>query len=151
MRKTIRRELAVIFACMMLFSGSVVSASAAQGGEETAEPRYALPISVDGSVGISDTLELTTVARYTAAASQMSRVDITTYVEKRKLLVVWNRVDIGQPNNEWTDTCYGAYNTVFHAVQLPASGTYRVTFVFEVYNGSTLVETIEETTDKISC
>lgn len=80
----------------------------------------------------------------------MTRVVITTYVEKRKALVTWERVDIGQPNNKWIDVIYGDGGSKSHSVQLPASGTYRVTAIFDIYAGSNLLDTVTRT-NKVTC
>lgn len=150
MKQYINRGLSFLFACLTLLS-TVVSADAAQIDTETVSPLYEAYIRAVCGASISESLELTSDCYYTVNNSQVTRVDITTYVEKRNLLVLWDRVEIGQPNNEWTDICYGAYNSAVHTVQLSSTGTYRVTFVFEIYNGTTLLDTIEQRSNTITC
>lgn len=149
MKKRLRR----IFCCViaLIMTGSLVlPAYAIQPEGSDVMPLYNTYIKTTYAADIDDNLNLTTYASYTATSS-VTRVDITTYVEKRNLLVFWEKVEIGQPNNEWTDICYGTNNYAYHSKQLSNSGTYRVTMVYEVYNGTTLMETVEERSGNINC
>ena len=151
MSKTVNRLVSLMLTLLFILSSAVVPAYAAPVDDHVAVPLYEAPIRVSGNATASISLLLSATAQYTAVDSQVTRVKITTYVEKRSLLVIWNRVDIGQTNDEWVDNRYSSHGSVSHSVQLPSSGTYRVTAVFEVYNGSTLLDTIEWTSDKITC
>ena len=145
-----RKKVLAQFVCVLLLLASVVPARAAQPQMEIS-PLYAEPIVCALSANISATNVLIAEPEYTVNNLQtVTSVTIRTYVEKRSLLVIWNTVDIGEANDEWVD--YGGTETFIasHTVQLPSSGTYRVTSVFEVYGGSTLIDTIE-VTKTVSC
>lgn len=151
MKKHIKKFASLLFACITFLS-VVVPTYAVQPEDNSVSPAYAVAItaSCDGTVAADSTLYVT--CTYTAAAdSGVTRVDITAYVEKRNLLLLWDRVDINQPNDEWTRICYGLINDASFSAPLPSSGTYRVTAIFEVYRGTTLVETIEKTTPNFTC
>ena len=151
MKKYIKKTVSLLFACITLLS-AIVPSYAAQPEDSSVSPAYAVVInaSCDCAVSVDSVLYVDCV--YTAATdSQVTRVDITAYVEKRNLLVLWDRVDINQPNDEWTCICYGIHNNANFSVPLPSSGTYRVTCIFEVYQGTTLVETIEKTSPTFTC
>ena len=151
MKKYIKKVAALLFACVSLLS-AIVPSYAAQPEDSTVSPAYAVVINASCDCAISPDSTLYVTCSYTAAAdSGVTRVDITAYVEKRSLLVLWNRVDINQPNNEWSCVCYGLYNDAYFSAQLPSSGTYRVTYIMEIYKGTTLVETIEKTTSNFTC
>lgn len=75
--------------------------------------------------------------------SRITQIVVTTYVQKRTLLVIWTRVDIGTPNNEWVDYGGNGDFDASHSAQMPAPGTYRVVATFDVYSGSTLLDSIE--------
>lgn len=146
MKKYIKKVVSLLLACITLLS-TIVPSYAAQVEDNSVSPAYAVPITASCDYSTSDDLTLYVSCTYAAGAdSGVTRVDITAYVEKRSLLVLWNRVDIGQPNDEWTSICYGLHNSAYFSAPLPSSGTYRVTCIFEVYQGTTLVETIEKTT-----
>ena len=150
MKKALRTAVSNLVV-LLLTASLILPAYASHSDSQTdLEPKYATYIDTYCTADISDSLRLSTYASY-AVTSEVTRVDITTFVEKRNLLVRWDRVDIGQPNNEWTDIRYGATNSVSHSKQLSSSGTYRVTVVFEVYNGTTLIETVEERSGNITC
>ena len=151
MKKYIKKVAALLFACVSLLS-AIVPSYAAQPEDSSVSPAYAVVIDTSCDCSISPDSTLYVTCRYaTAADSGVTRVNITAYVEKRSLLVLWNRVDINQPNNEWSNVCYGLYGSAGFSAQLPSSGTYRVTYIMEVYKGTTLVETIENRTDNFSC
>ena len=151
MKKTIRKAASLLLACLTLLAAAA-PAHAAQPAEDPVMPAYAVVIDASCDCYISEDLTLYLTCSYgTATDSGVTRVDVSAYVEKRTLLLFWNKVDIGQPNDEWTDTCYGLSGTAYFSAQLPASGTYRVTFIMEIYQGSTLVETIEQTSENFKC
>ena len=151
MKKHIKKVAVLLFACITLLS-TIVPTYAAQPEDNSVSPAYAVTIttSCDCTVSPDSTLYVTCI--YAAGAnSGVTRVDITAYVEKRNLLVLWDRVDINQPNDEWTCICYGLHNSAYFSTPLPSSGTYRVTYIMEVYQGTTLVETIKETSNNFTC
>ena len=151
MKKCIRKFVSLLFACITLLS-SIVPSSAAQPEDDSVSPAYAVVIDTSCHCTVSDDSTLYVTCTYGAGAnSGVTRVDITAYVEKRNLLVLWDRVDINQPNDEWTCICYGIGNSASFSAPLPSSGTYRVTYIMEVYQGTTLVETIEETSNSFTC
>lgn len=150
MKKHLKRFLAILFVYLTLISATI-PVYAAQPEEDSISPTYAVVIEAAcyGNVDSNNTLHIS--CDYAAGStSGVTRVDITVYVEKRNLLVLWERVDINQPNDEWTTICYGLLNDVYHTVTI-TPGTYRVTAIYEVYCGRDLVETIEKTTDSFTC
>jgi len=72
----------------------------------------------------------------------MTHAFITTYVEKRFLLLFWTRVDIGVRNNQWVDYVYEDTYIGAQVVKLDSKGTYRVTAVFEVFGSGGPVDVI---------
>ena len=143
MKKIISKVLAVMILCVVL--GGVASPVQAAQHENTISPLYVEPITINWSAEVSGAKELSIGYSYSVGGDQVTDVVITTYVEKRSLLVIWNRVDIGETNDEWVDHGTTSYFSMNHSTQLPSSGTYRVTIVFDVYNGNTLIDTTEKT------
>lgn len=76
--------------------------------------------------------QLSAVLAVTGIKGTTSRISVELYVEKRVLLVFWSRVDIGCPNNVWTDAVnsYNYGNTF--TTNLSSTGTYRVTVTYTV-------------------
>lgn len=150
MKKTVKRCLSILFVCLVLIS-VIPFAHAAQPEDDAISPMYAVSIDVACYCNVSSDNTLYISCDYGADSdSGVTRVDITVFVEKRNLLVLWDRVDINQPNDEWTTICYGLCNVTSHSVPI-TSGTYRVTSIFEVYCGRDLVETIQKTTNNFTC
>ena len=151
MKTYIKKVAALLFACITILS-AIVPSYAAQPEEDSISPAYAVPIDTSCDCTVSGDLTLYITCTYgVGASSGVTRVDITAYVEKRNLLVLWDRVDINRPNDEWTCICYGIHNSAYFSTPLPSSGTYRVTYIMEVYQGTTLVETIKETSNNFTC
>lgn len=149
MKKQGKKWWALLLACWMVVSAAV-PAYAAQSGGETVQPLLTEPARTDSICRVSDSSVLSVTNSYTALDDAVTRVVITTYVEKRKALVAWERVDIGQENNKWIDVIYGDGGNKSHSVQLPASGTYRVTATFDIYAGSSLLDTVTRI-NKVTC
>ena len=68
---------------------------------------------------------------------------ITSYIEKRTLGIFWNKVDIGETNNEWVDTSSDYLGAFGHQFQLPSTGTYRATVVYEISGTGGATDVIE--------
>ena len=151
MKKHIKKFASLLFACIILLS-AIAPAYAAQPEDSYVSPAYAVAIDASCHGTVSDDSTLYVTCTYGVDPdSGATRVDITAYVEKRNLLVLWERVDINQPNDEWTCICYGISNSAHFSTPLPSSGTYRIKCTFEVYQGTTLVETIEKTSPNFTC
>lgn len=149
MKKQGKRCWALLLACWMVVSAAV-PAYAAHGGGEAVQPMLVEYARTKLYCTASSSCVLTVKNEYTALDDAVTRVVITTYVEKRKALVTWERVDIGQENNKWIDVIYGDGGSKSHSVQLPASGTYRVTATFDIYAGSSLLDTVTKI-NQVTC
>lgn len=84
------------------------------------------------SSSVNSNGKLSTQLSVTGIKGTTQRIETELYVEKRILLVFWSRVDIGCPNNVWTDAVnsYLYSNTFTH--DLTSTGTYRVTVTYTV-------------------
>ena len=107
-------------------------------------PRLNTNINATSIRNLSSTGVLSVTNTYSVNDSQVTKVVVTTYVEKRNLLLFWDQVDIGTTNNEWVDYGSNGYFSKSHSAQMPSSGTYRITTIFDVYNGSALLDSIEK-------
>lgn len=106
-------------------------------------PSYASSTMAINSQGV-----MTITYQYSSDSSTTSKVEITTYVEKRTLGIFWTRVDIGTSDNQWTDTIYNYRYTSSRTYQLSDAGTYRTKVTYQFYNSSSLTDTIDcEDTD----
>lgn len=143
MKKTSKRLTALVL--MLLLACTTLTPAYAAQAEDDLAPRLNTVIQVTSSADISSSGLLEVVNSYSASDSQIARVVVTTYVEKRNLLFFWDRVDIGTTNDEWV--AYGGNGNFsrVHTAQMPSSGTYRITVTFKVYNSSnTLLDSIEK-------
>lgn len=144
MKRLLKKGTALLCACILILL-CAVQVHAAQPEENVAVPANVAFALVDLSVQLPDSLKISIVSNFVVNNSEVDRVLITTYIEKRTLLFFWERVDFGTTTDQWVDTFYTDCDSVGHTFQLDSSGTYRVTSVFKAYNGSTLLETLERT------
>jgi len=130
----------ILMICFSIFAAQTISAKAA--------PRYVTPSYVSSTMAINDQGVMTITYQYSSDSSNTSKVEITTYIEKRTLGIFWTRVDIGTPDNQWTDTIYNYRYTGSRTYQLSDTGTYRTKVTYQFYNSSSLTDTIDcEDTD----
>lgn len=73
---------------------------------------------------------------------------IKTYIEKRTMSLFWKRVNIGQPDDEWTDRTSKNYYINSHSVTVTEDGTYRATVKVITPRGDTIVKTAQFTFTK---
>lgn len=142
MKKNLKRWTTLILSLLLI--GTTLVPAYASPAEETISPRYNTNINIACIPNLPDSGILYVTNTYVVNDSRITRVVVTTYVEKRTLLVIWNRVDIGTPNNEWVDYGVNGDFDASHSAQMPAPGTYRVVVTFDVYSGTTLLDSIEK-------
>lgn len=130
-------------ALTLLLVFTALSPAHAASPESTISPRLNTNIDVTCIPNLPSSGLLYVTNTYAVNDSRVTRVVVTTYVEKRTLLVIWNRVDIGTTNNEWVDYGENGHFSKTHFAQMPQAGTYRVVVTFHVYSGSTLLDSIE--------
>lgn len=140
MKKSKTTIATLLLICFSVFVAQTISAKAA--------PRYVTPSYVSSTMAINDQGVMTITYQYSSDSSNTSKVEITTYIEKRTLGIFWTRVDIGTPDNQWTDTIYNYRYTGSRTYQLSDTGTYRAKVTYNFYSNSVLTDTVEcEDTD----
>lgn len=133
----------LLLICFSVFAAQTISAKAA-----APEERYVTPSYASSAMAINDQGVMTITYQYSSDSSSTSKVEITTYIEKRTLGIFWTRVDIGTPDNQWIDTIYNYRYTSARTYQLSDTGTYRTKVTYKFYNNSVLTNTVEcEDTD----
>jgi len=133
----------LLLICFSVFVAQTITAKAA-----VPEKRYVTPSYVSSTMAISDQGVMTITYQYSSDSSNTSKVEITTYIEKRTLGIFWTRVDIGTPDNQWIDTIYNYRYTGSRTYQLSDTGTYRAKVTYNFYNNYVLTDTVEcEDTD----
>lgn len=138
--KTLRKILCAILVCTSIISSIAITSYA-----EEITPFYNNVHRVQSDVSVSSTGVMTIFNSFSGSTSVFSKAVITTYIEKRVLGIFWNKVDVGQANDEWVDTIYTNVYSGSHNIQLESKGTYRVTVEYVIYgsNGSPDVITKE--------
>lgn len=134
MKKRMKKFVAAILVvCLAVVPYLSVPASAELPGGGTVSPQYNNTVSATAAMTISNSGLMTISYDYEGFPSKTTKAEITTYIEKRSFLLFWNRVNIGQPNNEWFDTIYNYEYTGSRTFQLSSSGTYRVHVTYKIY------------------
>ncbi|MBQ1520268.1 MAG: hypothetical protein IIZ56_02200 [Clostridia bacterium] len=96
---------------------------------------------------VSSSGQLSADLLVTGIKGKTTRIEVELYVEKRFLLVFWSRVDIGYPNNVWTDAVNAVNYSHTFTTNLSSTGTYRTTVTYTVSGtgGSDDVITLTDT------
>lgn len=87
------------------------------------------------------------VVGYTGRSDTFTQIKVTVKIQKRFLLLFWNTVDIGEPNNEWVATSTDLNGYLAGEFEMSNTGTYRAIFTIEVYGTSGVIDVIENTTE----
>lgn len=134
--------------CLLLTVLLMLSASAVAFASSTYETRYNNTVMASSVASISDSGLLTVDNQFQGIRGKTTKVEITTYVEKKTLGLFWTRVDIGQPNNQWVDVVYDYLYDGTHTFQLSSHGTYRITVVYVISGSGGDADTITQTMTK---
>lgn len=135
MKKKLTKILfSIVAVCTLILPIIAVPAFAAE-----IEPRYNNTISASSAATISSTGMLTVSNQYSGIQSKTTSAVITTQVEKKTFGFFWKNVS----NGEWTDTIYNFRYAGSHTLQLPSSGTYRITVVYTIYGSGGAADVIE--------
>lgn len=124
---TVKKGLSLLLALLLTFP---VFSSFASAAEITPYYNNVATVHSDAFILNSGYMEITNT--YRGLPGQIDHVVIETKVEKKTLGIFWFDVDGG----EWTDTLYQDTYSGSHGVQLPESGTYRVTVDYTFYGTS---------------
>ena len=85
----------------------------------------------------------------TGIKGKTSGIAVELYVQKRILGIFWKKVDIGCPNNIWTDSTSNYYYSHVFSHTLTSTGTYRVTVTYTV-SGSGGADDVIPMTDTVT-
>lgn len=122
--KNMRKIIGIILLLAVILN---LSAAASAAGEIM--PRYNNALSANTTTSVSSSGLLTMVNRYEGLEGVTTRVELTTYLEK-KISGVWTRVDIGTTDDTWYYWTNKVSYSGTRTFQLPSKGTYKVTTVF---------------------
>lgn len=143
---TLKKLISLIMANVFLLLIAVVPANAAV--QDEVAPCYNNVVTANSTVAISSSGIATITNMYNGFQNVTTKAVITTYIEKKTLGIFWSRVDIGQTDDEWVDTIYNYKYSGSHSVQLPSTGTYRVTVEYVIYGSGGVADTITKEIEK---
>lgn len=140
MKNTIKRSIALALSLLTLlafFAVPVSKVSAATAYNNTVRASVASSVSSTGQLDVTLLVD--------GIKGKTNRIEVELYVEKRVLGIFWSRVNIGYPNNLWTDSTNNyLYRNTF-STQLPSTGTFRVTVTYTVSGSVGADDTITKT------
>lgn len=108
-------------------------------------PRYNNTISVKTTATVSSSGLLVVRHRLNGIEGVTARTEITTYVEKSILGLIWVPVDIGTEDNCWYIHVGSYYYDGTRQCQLTSTGTYRITSTYVVTGTGGAADTITST------
>lgn len=80
---------------------------------------------------------------YVGDANNLASAKSTVKLQKRFLLVFWNTVDIGYPNNEWVETSTELVDLFYNGFQLSDTGTYHAVLTLEITGKDGSVDVVD--------
>lgn len=128
MKKSIKKLTALLLTLCLLTVPAAVTASASD-----ITPYYNNVTSTKTNMTINSSGQMTINYQYVGTSGKTTKAVITTYIEKKVLGLFWQRVNNGQPDNQWVDTINDYKYTGYRKVQLNSSGTYRVKVEYKIY------------------
>ena len=134
--------------CLVLIPFSTIYVSAAAIPEQGIMPLYNNTSSANCAMSINDSGKMTISYRVYGYSSSTTKIVINTYIEKKIAGVLWSRVDIGETNDEWTDTINKTSYIGSRTYQLSSTGTYRVKVTYTVYGTGGTADVIPFTIEK---
>ena len=127
MKKTTQRVIATTLTFLALFFAIAVPIKNA-----SSETCYNNIVQANVSSNINVNGALTVSFDVFGRKGVTTKIETELFVEKKMLGLFWVRVNIGCPNNLWTDsTNHYVYVNTF-STQLSSTGTYRTTVKFTV-------------------
>ena len=135
-----KKLLSVLF--LLIFFGNGITTYASAYGSAT--PYLNNSSNTRSEFTIDDNGNAEVVVRYWGIQGVTTGATITTKIQKRFLLVFWNDVDIGTPNNEWIDESTAVSYSNVHSVSVP-KGNYRVKIKYVIRGTNGSDDVIEET------
>ena len=128
--------------CLLLCSLTVHSFAITENDEIL--PRYVNSSDCTANFSIGNGTA-SIIVRYVGNDSNFTRAEVSVKIQKRFLLVIWNDVDIGYSNNEWTATSYDLIGSFYNEFPISKTGYYRALITVKIYGTSGEVDTIEFT------
>lgn len=140
MKKSIKKlSVLLLTLCLLIVPSAAVTASA----EEGITPYFNNVISVSTNMVINSSGQMTISYQYAGSSSKTTKAVITTYIEKKVLGLFWQRVNNGQPDNQWVDTINDYKYSGYRKVQLNSSGTYRVKVEYKIYGSGGAADVVD--------
>ena len=144
MKKFLKRFM-VVFLTISILATNNIAILATQVEDDQISPRYtntemcslAFTVVAPGEAHINIT--------YNGISGVFREARATVKIQKRFLLIFWNTVDIGLPNNEWTATSTDREGYFYNCFDVDGTGTYRAIFTVEIIGTDGSVDLIEET------
>ena len=144
MYKTTTRAAFFALALLTLVMGVIVPLRKAEAATTYNNTTYA---TLDCSVNVNGVLNA--VMAVTGIKGTTSSISVELYVEKRVLGIFWKKVDIGCPNNVWTDSVSASNYSHTFTKLLSSTGTYRTTVTYTV-SGSGGADDVITMTDTVT-
>lgn len=142
MNKFFKIVTPVLTVCLLLFSLTVHSLAISDN--DGYAPYYVNANNCDAEFLVSNGVASVFIEYY-GYASEFTRAEVSVRIQKRFLLVIWNDVDIGYSNNEWTATSYDLNGSFYKDFSISKTGYYRALITVKIYGTSGEVDTIEFT------
>lgn len=139
--KTNTKSFVTLFLALLLLAMSI----AVPFTKASAAITYNNTFDTDLQCSVNSNGKLSADLTVTGIKGKTNRIEVELYVEKRFLLVFWTKVDIGYPNNVWTDAVNAVNYSHTFTTNLNSTGTYRTTVTYTVSGSGGTADVITKT------
>lgn len=94
---------------------------------------------------VNDPNTATVSVDYYGISGDFQKAEITVKIQKKVLLLFWDTVDIGEPNDEWVETSTALNGHFYNTFDVNGTGTYRALITVEFTGVDGSVDVVEET------
>lgn len=144
MKKFLKRFMVALLTISILATNGI-AVSATQVEDDQISPYYTNCNKCVFSFNVIDPGKAHINITYSAINDVFREAQITVKIQKRFLLIFWNTIDIGLPNNEWTATSTDIDGYFYNCFDVDGTGTYRAIFTVEIIGIDGSVDLIEDT------
>ena len=141
-----KRILTFILCITLLLCGNIGGLDVFAVDEESViTPRFTNTNQCSFTFQVLEPGEAHVAVTYNAKRDVFTEAKLTVKIQKRFLLLFWNTVDIGEPNNEWVTYSSEVNGNFYNYFPVDGTGTYRAVFTLEISGTSGETDIIEDT------
>ncbi len=140
-----KKKFLIIFVTLIMLLSFYSESFAIENENIGIAPCFTNISSCSCSFGIFDPGEAYLDLTYTAREAYFLQARLEVKIQKRYLLLFWETIDIGEPNNTWVGLCNEVDGHFYESFPIDGAGTYRVVYTLKVFGNAGVTDIYEDT------